>query len=190
MDLKTVSELSDLFGVTRQAMNNRVKKLPGEYVEKNEKGTTVVNINGIKELENIYGKKVTFKPEEEGEDKGASEQGLASLLTSLMEDKNAEIRRLNEQLRVKDSQLATKDNQIAIKDQQIFEKDKQLDQQQQLTAKAMADSEQLRLDSEQLKLDSEQLKEDAEKLKTDLDTDKKKGFFAKLFGKKENVKDE
>ncbi|WEV45352.1 DUF536 domain-containing protein [Streptococcaceae bacterium ESL0687] len=189
MDLKTVSELSDLFGVTRQAMNNRVKKLPGEFVEKNEKGTTVVNINGIKELENIYGKKVTLKPEEET-DKGTSDQGIASLLTSLMEDKNAEIRRLNEQLRVKDTQLATKDNQIAIKDQQIFEKDKQLDQQQQLTAKAMADSEQLRLDTEQLKLDSEQLKEDAEKLKSDIDTGKKKGFFAKLFGKKENVKDE
>lgn len=183
MDLKTVSELSDLFGVTRQAMNNRVKKLPGEFVEKNEKGTTVVNVKGIRELEKIYDKKVIVQTTE-FDDANASEYSMNILISNLMEDKNAEIRRLNEQLRVKDSQLATKDEQLSIKDQQISEKDKQLDQQQQLTAKAMADSEQLRIDTEQLR-------EDAEKLKTNINEEQSKSFFARIFKskKKDNTVD-
>ena len=37
METKTVSELAELFGVTRQAMNKRIKQLDEQYVEKNEK---------------------------------------------------------------------------------------------------------------------------------------------------------
>ncbi len=43
MKTKTVSELAELFGVTRQAMNKRVKSLDTKFVEKNEKNVTVVN---------------------------------------------------------------------------------------------------------------------------------------------------
>ena len=39
---KTVSELAEILGVSRQAINNRVKALPPENTEKNEKGVTVV----------------------------------------------------------------------------------------------------------------------------------------------------
>jgi len=35
---KTVSELAEILGVSRQAINNRVKALPPEDTEKNEKG--------------------------------------------------------------------------------------------------------------------------------------------------------
>jgi Protein of unknown function, DUF536. len=175
MDLKTVSELSELFGVTRQAMNNRVKKLDANFVEKNEKGTTVVNISGIKELEKIYDKKVILEVEGTPEDSKMQGADLSTILTSLMDDKNLEIRRLTEQLKVKDAQLAnkdlqlaSKDNQISIKDQQISEKDKQLDQQQQLTAKAMADTEKFLLD---------------------FNEEQRKGFFARLFGSKKNDSD-
>ena len=44
---KTVSELAEILGVSRQAMNNRVKSLPEEYVEKNEKGVTVVDRKSV-----------------------------------------------------------------------------------------------------------------------------------------------
>ena len=63
MKTKTVSELAELFGVTRQAMNKRVKSLDTKFVEKNEKNVTVVNAEGIHELEGLYGKVVTAKAE-------------------------------------------------------------------------------------------------------------------------------
>ena len=59
MKTKTVSELAELFGVTRQSMNKRVKSLDTKFVEKNEKNVTVVNAEGIHELEGLYGKVVT-----------------------------------------------------------------------------------------------------------------------------------
>ena len=35
---KTVSEIAEILGVSRQAVNNRVKQLPEEDTEKNAKG--------------------------------------------------------------------------------------------------------------------------------------------------------
>ena len=55
MKTKTVSELAELFGVTRQAMNKRVKSLDTKFVEKNEKNVTVVNAEGIHELPVLCG---------------------------------------------------------------------------------------------------------------------------------------
>ena len=43
---KTVSELAEILGVSRQAINNRVKALPEEDTTKNEKGVTVVTRSG------------------------------------------------------------------------------------------------------------------------------------------------
>ena len=37
----TVSEIAEVLGVSRQAVNNRVKQLPEEDTEKNAKGVTV-----------------------------------------------------------------------------------------------------------------------------------------------------
>lgn len=48
---KTVSELADILGVSRQAVNNRVKSLPEEDLDKNEKGVTVVKRSGLVKLE-------------------------------------------------------------------------------------------------------------------------------------------
>ena len=128
---KTVSELAEILGVSRQAINNRVKALPPEDTEKNEKGVTVVTRSGLIKLEEIY-KKTIFEDEPVSEDVKQRE-----LMEILVDEKNAEIVRLYEQLKAKDGQLAKKDEQLRIKDVQIAEKDKQLDQQQQLTAKAM-----------------------------------------------------
>lgn len=205
MAAKTVTELAELFGVTRQAMNNRVRALEDEFIEKNPRGYTVVNDAGIRELEAIYGKQIddsvsadkgerSRQPREEVKTKpfvsrsmrqpsadkttkeaeklsAASDQDktIFGMLSGLMEGKDAEIERLNDQLSVKDAQILTKDQQlemlggqIVAKDHQIAEKDKQLDQQQQLTAAALQDREQILLE----------LKEE-----------KNKGFFARVFGR-------
>ena len=154
---KTVSELAEILGVSRQAINNRVKALPPEDTEKNEKGVTVVTRSGLIKLEEIY-KKTIFEDVKQRE-----------LMEILVDEKNAEIVRLYEQLKAKDSQLAKKDEQLRIKDVQIAEKDKQLDQQQQLTAKAMNERETLLLELDEAK---EKVQEQ-----------ESKGFWARLFGK-------
>lgn len=122
----TVTELAEAFGVTRQAINNRVKKLEDEYLSKNERGVTVVNREGIVILEKHYGKTILVDDVEE--EKAAGTVDFEKLISQLLIDKNKEIERLNEQIVMKDSQIA--------------EKDKQLDQQQQLTAKALTEREQ------------------------------------------------
>ncbi|KXT77983.1 DUF536 domain-containing protein [Streptococcus sp. DD13] len=160
---KTVSELAEILGVSRQAMNNRVKSLPEEFVEKNEKGVTVVNRDGLVKLEEIY-KKTIFEDEPISEETRQRE-----LMEILVDEKNAEIVRLYDQLKTKDQQLQEKDEQLRVKDIQIAEKDKQLDQQQQLTLKAMEDQE-------VLKIELDEAKAEVEKEQT-------KGFFARLFGR-------
>ncbi len=59
---KTVSEIAEILGVSRQAVNNRVKQLPEEDLEKNAKGVTVVKRSGLIKLEEIY-KKTIFDDE-------------------------------------------------------------------------------------------------------------------------------
>lgn len=160
---KTVSELAEILGVSRQAMNNRVKSLPEEFVEKNEKGVTVVNRQGLVKLEEIY-KTTIF------EDEPVSEEVLHREMIEIMIDgKNEEIERLYAQLQVKDKQLAEKDEQLRVKDIQIAEKDKQLDQQQQLTLKAMADKEVLKLELDEVK--------------AQVQDKQTKGFWGRLFRK-------
>ena len=159
---KTISELAEILGVSRQAINNRVKSLPAEDTEKNEKGVTVVRRSGLIKLEEIY-KKTIFEDERVSEDVKQRE-----LMEILVDEKNAEIVRLYEQLKSKDAQLARKDEQLRVKDVQIAEKDKQLDQQQQLTAKAMSERETLLLELDEAK---EKVQEQ-----------ESRGFFARLFG--------
>lgn len=157
----TVSEIAEVLGLSRQAINNRVKELPEEDTDKNDKGVTVVTRSGLIKLEEIY-KKTIFEDEPVSEDVKQRE-----LMEILVDEKNAEILRLYEQLKAKDRQLSEKDEQMRIKDRQIAEKDKQLDQQQQLTLQAMKDQE-------NLKLALDQAKEEVQSTK--------KGFFARLFG--------
>ncbi|MGT2742894.1 DUF536 domain-containing protein [Streptococcus plurextorum] len=167
---KTVSELAEILGVSRQAINNRVKTLPAEDIEKNDKGVTVVKRSGLIKLEKIY-KKTIFEDEPVSEEVKHRE-----LLEILVDEKNSEITRLFEQLKSKDEQLAAKDEQLRVKDIQIAEKDKQLDQQQQLTLAAMKDKETLRLELEEAKAEVEEIQTKS--------NDASKGFFARLFGGK------
>lgn len=160
---KTVSELAEILGVSRQAINNRVKTLDPEDTEKNEKGVTVVTRSGLIKLEEIY-KKTIFEDEPVSDDVKQRE-----MLEILVDEKNSEILRLYEQLKAKDDQLAEKDEQMRVKDVQIAEKDKQLDQQQQLTYKAMQDRDTLKLE---LDAANEKVREQVNK-----------GFWARLFGR-------
>lgn len=167
---KTVSELAEILGISRQAINNRVKSLPAEDVDKNEKGVTVVNRSGLIKLEEIY-KKTIFDDEPIDEETKQRE-----LLEILVDEKNTEIARMYEQLKAKDEQLAAKDEQLHIKDVQISEKDKQLDQQQQLTLAAMEDTKRLQLELNEAKAEVEKAEEEIQA------QEPKKGFFARLFG--------
>ena len=53
----TVSEIAEVLGLSRQAINNRVKELPEEDTDKNDKGVTVVTRSGLIKLEEIYKKR-------------------------------------------------------------------------------------------------------------------------------------
>lgn len=174
---KTVSELAEILGVSRQAMNNRVKTLPEECVEKNSKGVTVVNRDGLIKLEEIYKKTIL---EEEPIDEEASRR---ELLEILVDEKNTEITRLYEQLKAKDIQIASKDEQLHVKDIQIAEKDKQLDQQQQLTLTAMEDTQRLQLELNEAKAEVEEIQEAKEEKIQELEA-VKKSFFGHFFNKK------
>lgn len=171
---KTVSELAEILGVSRQAVNNRVKNLPEEDLEKNEKGVTVVKRSGLIKLEEIY-KKTIFE-----DDPIDEETKQRELLEILVDEKNTEITRLYEQLKAKDVQLAAKDEQLRVKDVQIGEKDKQLDQQQQLTLAAMEDTKRLQIELNEAKAEVEEIQTKVE----ETPQVEKKGFWGRLFGEK------
>jgi len=172
----TVSEIAEILGVSRQAVNNRVKQLPEEDTEKNAKGVTVVKRSGLIKLEEIY-KKTIFEDEPIDEETKQRE-----LLEILVDEKNTEITRLYEQLKAKDKQLASKDEQLRVKDVQISEKDKQLDQQQQLTLAAMEDTKRLQLELNEAKAEVEEIQtKSEEKIQEEAAP---KGFLARLFGGK------
>lgn len=171
---KTVSELAEILGVSRQAVNNRVKNLPEEDLEKNEKGVTVVKRSGLIKLEEIY-KKTIFE-----DDPIDEETKQRELLEILVDEKNTEITRLYEQLKAKDVQLAAKDEQLRVKDVQIGEKDKQLDQQQQLTLAAMEDTKRLQIELNEAKAEVEEIQTKVE----ETPQVEKKGFWGRLFGAK------
>lgn len=171
---KTVSELAEILGVSRQAVNNRVKNLPEEDLEKNEKGVTVVKRSGLIKLEEIY-KKTIFE-----DDPIDEETKQRELLEILVDEKNTEITRLYEQLKAKDVQLAAKDEQLRVKDVQIGEKDKQLDQQQQLTLAAMEDTKRLQIELNEAKAEVEEIQTKVE----ETPQVEKKGFWGRMFGAK------
>ena len=174
---KTVSEIAEILGVSRQAVNNRVKALAPEDTQKNEKGVTVVTRSGLIKLEEIY-KKTIFEDEPVSDDVKQRE-----LMEILVDEKNSEIVRLYEQLKAKDEQLAKKDEQLRVKDVQIAEKDKQIDQQQQLTLTAMKDKEELKLELDEAKVEIDEAKAQVEKIQIKQEETAKKSFFGRLFGK-------
>lgn len=159
---KTVREIAEIVGVTRQAVNDRIKTLPPEDLSKNEKGVTVVTRSGLIKLENHY-KTSIFEDEPISEDAKEKE-----ILQILVDEKNEEITRQEKEIERLHEQLKSKDQQLRTKDDQIAEKDKQLDQQQQLTLMAMNDK-----DSLQLELDA---------AKKQVEEQTHKGFWARLFG--------
>lgn len=112
----TVSEIAEVLGLSRQAINNRVKELPEEDTDKNDKGVTVVTRSGLIKLEEIY-KKTIFEDEPVSEDVKQRE-----LMEILVDEKNAEILRLYEQLKAKDRQLSEKDERCASKTVRLLRK--------------------------------------------------------------------
>ena len=152
---KTVSEIAEILGVSRQAVNNRVKQLPEEDLEKNAKGVTVVKRSGLIKLEEIY-KKTIFDDEPIDEETKQRE-----LLEILVDEKNSEIARLYAQLKAKDEQLSN----------------------MELTLTAMKDKEELKLELDEAKVEVDEAKAQVEEIQTKQEEASKKGFFGRLFGK-------
>ena len=163
---KTVSEIAEILGVSRQAVNNRVKALDPEDTEKNDKGVTVVTRSGLIKLEEIY-KKTIFEDEPVSDD--VKQRELMEILVDEIVRLYEQLKAKDDQLKSKDEQLAKKDEQLRVKDVQIAEKDKQLDQQQQLTLQAMNDRETLKLELDQA---NEKVQEQ-----------ESKGFWRRVFGR-------
>ena len=88
MTSNTVTELAEAFGVTRQAINNRVKKLAEEYLSKNDRGVTVVNEAGIEILEQHYGKKILVVETDLDADNHTEQVDFDKLINQLLDDKN------------------------------------------------------------------------------------------------------
>lgn len=176
---KTVSELAEILGVSRQAINNRIKTLDEADLEKNEKGVTVVKRSGLIKLEEIY-KKTIFEDEPISEEVKQRE-----FFEILVDEKNTEITRLYEQLKAKDTQMAALNEQLKVKDVQIAEKDKQIDQQQQLTLTALKERDTLKLELDEVRTAVQEQEELIKVIEAEekMAQPSKKGFFDRLFGK-------
>ena len=82
---KTVSEIAEILGVSRQAVNNRVKQLPEEDLEKNAKGVTVVKRCGLIKLEEIYKKTIL-------DDEPIDEETKQRELLEILVDENGSVK--------------------------------------------------------------------------------------------------
>lgn len=133
---KTIKELADEFGVTKQAIEYQIKKLPEEHYEKSDKGMIIVGKEGVETLKAFYveGKKIPPKPAVKKQEKvTASEVKLGEQggLKELSKAYEAHISTLLEENKMKNSQIETLQ--------------KLLDQQQQLTLQTNKYMDQLQM---------------------------------------------
>ena len=127
-NLKTIKELADELGVTKQNIQYHYQRLPKELQLKSSNGSNLIN----SEAEKIILGKV-----ESGSKSNAKDQQISSK-ENLEDEKldNPFINRLIKEVEYlkidKDKIISTKDQQISSKDQQIEKLTNLLDQQQRL----------------------------------------------------------
>ena len=159
----TIKELSELFGISRQAMSKHVAKLEPSYIAKNSRGYKIVLLNGAKEL--------------------ASSLGNQELLDrlSIKEDNKQENADIDDESKVAFKLL----DQLQVKDEQIATLQRLLDQQQQLTLNANHQIEQMQTQINLLQAPIEQNDTDQEDatMTEETEVQSKPSFFARLFGR-------
>lgn len=137
----TIRELSELFGMSRQAMRKHVDNLDKQYISKNSRGYKVVSYLGVLSLADKLGRfelSAQLSQQDEIPDKGYkdNDKEVASKLTTQLSQ------------------------QLAVKDEQIEKLQQLLDQQQQLTLQSNKQVEKLQ---EQILLLTPEEKEDPQK---------------------------
>ncbi|WP_313631712.1 DUF536 domain-containing protein [Enterococcus devriesei] len=136
----TIRELSEIFGMSRQAMRKHVDNLDKQYISKNPRGYKVVNYPGVLSLADNLGR-----------------NELSAQLSQ--QEKTHQKDYKNNDSEVVSKLSAGLSQQLAVKDEQIEKLQQLLDQQQQLTLQANKQIEKLQ---EQILLSASEEEEDPE----------------------------
>jgi len=155
---KTIKELADELGVSKQTVQYHFKNLPTNTYAKNDKGVYLLKDQAV----SILKEKIGEKPYDENDKKTAKED--------------------DELYRILYAQLKEKDNQIESLLSGQKQLQKLLDQQQVLTLQANKKIAELELTvNEEEEKKSE--KETPEEVKQETNEGKPKSFFSRLFGR-------
>ena len=168
-ELKTIKELADELGVSKQAIQYHIKSLTNKNRQINDKGVTVLSAI---EQEFIRGKV------DKQTNKNKTNEPTKKRQTDKQKEPNINQYLLNEIEEVKknrDKQLAVKDKQIENKDIQIAQMQNLLDQQQRLALQDKKLLEEYKAENDSLKalkMPSEDAKEEqsSNRPKTELDS--------------------
>ncbi|MCT0060909.1 MULTISPECIES: HTH domain-containing protein [Lactococcus] len=168
-ELKTIKELADELGVSKQAIQYHIKSLTNKNRQTNDKGVTVLSAI---EQEFIRGKV------DKQTNKNKTNEPTKKRQTDKQKEPNINQYLLNEIEEVKknrDKQLAVKDKQIENKDIQIAQMQNLLDQQQRLALQDKKLLEEYKAENDSLKalkMPSEDAKEEqsSNRPKTELDS--------------------
>lgn len=178
--LKTISEISKELEVTNQAVRKKINKIDGfkdQYVTKNDSNFMVVNEYGLI----ILKKEFLVNQDQTQSQKQEKKEKKYTIKNKIKKEKND-----------KDeipysfflSQLKEKDEQLQQKDKQINDLSNLLDHSQQLQLNDSQENQALKKRIQELGGYLEYSDDDNQKEK-DVQTANKKGFFAKLFHKKD-----
>jgi len=144
-ELKTIKELADELGVSKQAIQYHIKSLTNKNRQTNDKGVTVLSAI---EQEFIRGKV------DKQTNKNKTNEPTKKRQTDKQKEPNINQYLLNEIEEVKknrDKQLAVKDKQIENKDIQIAQMQNLLDQQQRLALQDKKLLEEYKAENDSLK---------------------------------------
>lgn len=144
-ELKTIKELADELGVSKQAIQYHIKSLTNKNRQTNDKGATVLSAI---EQEFIRGKL------DKQTNKNKTNEPTKKRQTDKQKEPNINQYLLNEIEEVKknrDKQLAVKDKQIENKDIQIAQMQNLLDQQQRLALQDKKMLEEYKAENDTLK---------------------------------------
>jgi len=162
---KTIKELADELGVTKQAVRKHLDKLPPTLSVTKEKGTIQLNTDVV---EFVKGRVTVVTS------KGDTE--VTGSVTSTVDS------HLLDRINFLEEQILSKDNQLEKKDNQLTQVHKLLDQQQVLTLQATKKIAELETT---LNVEEENVrsKESSDDIKKEGKEPEKKSFFDRLFGR-------
>ena len=169
--MKTVQELADELGVTRQRVQQVIQTLPREKQAKKEKGRLQITEQVEADI------KASMHSNEK--DKASKQASKSDLLVNLLKENNSNLKDENKFLKeqIKDLQLKLSQEQTLVGQQQ-----KLIDQEQQLH---LADQERIKEIEQPKKQNKPTSKETGEETTDNQQEEQpKKGFFKRLFGNK------